>query len=217
MARTPKPKNSSSGSRKNPNPPLSKAAQDRRKKIDNARRRYQRQKDRYADLAAKSRGKEKKIYEQAANEMQSRADQLKGVNVRKKLDSNVNELIKDSKNYLASNNKTEWQRGETMGKLRLSGTNLGHRFYALTESLWEGIGYSGKIGDDRRLNAIRRALGKNPEVRKKYGRRPNASQMIEIIEDLTGVDMDTDSSYNVGDSKEVNMMRGADLVLQNYG
>lgn len=217
MARIPKPKKSSSGGRKNPNPPLSKAAQDRRRNVDNARRRYQRQKDRYADLATKSRGKEKEIYTQAANEMQSRADQLKGVNVRKRLDSRVNELVKDSKNYLVSNNQSEWQRGETLGKLRLSGTNLGHRFYALTESLWEGIGYSGKVGDDRRLNAIRRALGKNVEVKKKYGRRPNASQMIEIIENLTGIDMDVDSSYNVGDSKEENMMRGIETVLRNYG
>ena len=209
MARASKPKN--------PNPPLSNAAKDRRKDIDNARRRYKRQGDRYADLAAKSRGKDKEIYLQAANEMFSRSDQLKGVNVRKRFDSRVNDLVKDSVNYLVSNNQSEWQRGETLGKLRLSGTNLGHRFYALTESLWEGVGYSGKVGDDRRLNAIRRALGKNPEVRKKYGKRPNASQMIEIIENLTGVDMDSDTPYNVGDSKEENVMRGIELVLRNYG
>lgn len=215
MARTPKPKKSSSGGRKNPNPPLSKAAQDRRKKVDNARRRYQRQADRYADLANKSRGKDKEIYAQAANEMTSRADQLKGVNVRKRLDSRVNDLVKDSKNYLVSNNQSEWQRGETLGKLRLSGTNLGHKFYALTSSLWEGVGYSGKVGDDRRLNAIRRALGKNPEVRKKYGKRLNTSQMIEIIENLTGLDMDSDTT--LANSYSPDFMRGIEIVLRNYG
>ena len=202
---------------KNPNPRLSVAARLRRVKVDVARKRYIRQEERYRDLANRSRGKDKEIFAQAANEMASRADSLRGVNVRKKLSTDVNDLVKDSKNYLVSNNKSEWQRGETLGKLRLSGTNLGHQFYALTSSLWEGVGYSGRLGDDRRLNAIRRELGKNPEVRKKYGKRPNASQMIEIIEDITGIDIDTDSAYEVGDSKDVAMMRGSQTVLRTYG
>ena len=217
MARAPK-KTTSKTKPKNPNPKLSVAARVRRQRVDVARKRYTRQEQRYRDLAGKSKGKDKGIYEQAANEMASRADSLRGVNVRKKLDASINDLVKDSKNYLVSANQSEWQRGETLGKLRLSGTNLGHRFYALTSSLWEGVGYSGRLGDDRRLNAIRKALGKDPEVRKKYGRRPNASQMIEIVEGMLNENIDEDKPYQPGTSPDdIQLMRGMSKILQQYG
>lgn len=201
---------------KNPNPKLSKAAQERRRDIDNAKRRYRRQADRYEKDAQGLAGRDAEILSNAAQQLRARAEELNGVNVRKRLDNDTKALINDSKNYLVSNNRSEWMRGETLGKLRLSGTNLGHRFYALTESLWAGTPYTGP-GDDRRLNKIRRALAQNPNVVEKYGSNPNANQMIEIISSISGVDMDSDSPYQLGDSQGRIMMRGVRSVLVNYG
>lgn len=199
---------------KNPNPKLSKAAQDRRREIDNARRRYQRAAERYQKEAKNLGGRDAEILEAAAQQLYQRRDDLKGINVRKRMDAETRELVRDSKNYLASNNRTDWMRGETLGKLRLSGSNLGHRFFALTSTIWAGIPYKG-IGDDRRLNAVRKALAEtvkqNPDMLEKYGARPNANQMIEIVEELTDVDLDT--PYTLGDSESEIMMQATSRVL----
>ena len=197
---------------KNPNPKLSKAAQNRRKEIDNARRRYKRAAERYEKEAKNLGGRDAEILQQAAEQLRSRSDELKGIDVRSTLTKDVKELVNDSKNYLVSNNRTEWQRGETLGKLRLSGTNTGHRFFALTEPLWSGISSTG-AGDDRRLNAIRNALAQNPDVVEKYGARPNANQMIEIVESVTNVDLDTEAPI----SYDQTFMRGTMSIIRNYG
>ena len=201
---------------KNPNPKLSKAAQDRRRDIDNARRRYKRQADRYEQEAASLTGRDAEILQTAAQSLRARSDDLKGINVRKKLDNETKVLIKDSTNYLASNNRTAFERGETLGKLRLSGSNLGHRFFALTEQFWEGIPSTG-LGDDRRLNAIRRELMSRPDMVEKYGARPDANTMIEIVESISGVNLDTDEPFVLGDSSNVEMMRGLDNITAYYG
>lgn len=201
---------------RNPNPKLSKAAQERRRDIDNAKRRYRRQAERYERDAQGLAGRDAEILANAAQQLRDRANELNGINVRKRLDNETKQLISDSQNYLVSNNRSEWMRGETLGKLRLSGTNLGHRFFALTESLWAGTPYKG-AGDDRRLNKVRRALAQNPDVIEKYGSNPNANQMIEIIGNMSGVDLDTDSPFQLGDSMKLIMMRGARTVMLNYG
>ena len=198
---------------RNPNPKLSKAAQERRREVDNARRRYQRQADRYRKEAKNLGGRDAEILEAAAAQLEQRKADLKGVNVRKRLSGEIKDLVTDSKNYLVSNNRSDWERGESLGKLRLSGTNLGHRFFALTSSIWAGVPYTG-LGDDRRLNAVRDALAEtiaqNPDMLAKYGARPNANQMIEIVEALS--DIDLDSPYKLGDSEDEAFIEAADRV-----
>lgn len=179
---------------KNPNPKLSKAAQQRRKDIDNAKRRYKRQAERYRKEASNLEGRDGDLLRIAADQLDARRESLNGINVRKTLDSDTKALINDSKNYLVSNNRREWQRGETLGKSLLSGSTLGHRFFAITEKIWQGIPSTG-LGDDRRLNAIRRALSTpdNPN--------PNALEMIRIVEDLAS--MDLSQTLDVGEGGEV--------------
>ena len=198
------------------NPRLSQAAQNRRREINNAKQRYRRQAKRYEADAKKlpENSREREILQRAANQLEERAGELNGINIRKRFTKEQKELISDSTNYLVSNNRTEWQRGETLGKLRLSGTNLGHRFYALTESLWTGVPYTGP-GDDRRLNAIRRAVANNPEVVEKYGTKPNANELIEIVEELYAGDLE--EPYALGDSKNKSMIRGTRDVIKRYG
>lgn len=210
---TPKPpkggNKKGNSNRKNPNPKLSKAAQQRRRDIDNARRRYQRQAERYRKEARTLSGRDAELLEAAANALDQRREDLKGVNVRKRLDNETRQLVDESKNYLASQNRDEWQRGENIGRLRLSGTTEGHRFFALTEQLWEGAPY------EDRLDWVRQALSKNPEVVAKYGDNPNANQMIEIIGDVSGVDLGWETM--LVDSKNTDMMRGIDNVVAAYG
>ena len=55
------------------------------------------------------------------------------------------------------------------------------------------------------------------DVIEKYGSNPNANQMIEIIGNMSGVDLDTDSPFQLGDSMKLIMMRGARTVMLNYG
>lgn len=200
---------------------ISKAAQQRRRDIDNAKRRYRRQADRYeADAAKVGGGDAGAAFLEAAQALRERASSLNGIDIKKRFSKDTLELIKDSKNYLVSRNRTDFQRGETLGMLRLSGSNLGHRFFALTESLWAGVPYTG-AGDDRRLNAVRRAMeayvAKDPELVKKYGTRLNANQMIELLGETVGIDIDTSDPYMVGDSKEVEYMRGIRDVVTSYG
>ena len=208
----PKPKQ-----RKNPNPKLTPTAQKRRQSIDNARQRYERQAQRYERMSETLEGKDRDAYRHAAMELRQRSSDLKGINARKRLAPEKKALIDDSKNFLQSSNTTEWQRGETLGKLRLSGTNLGHRFYALTSTLWEGVGYSGKVGDDRRINAIRRALVKDANIRKKYGSRPNVNEMIEIIEEMTGVNLESYTSDYEPEKYTSHFIRGMNIILQRHG
>lgn len=215
MARKP-----SGNPRKNPNPKLSKAAQERRRNINNARRRYDRQAARYDKLAQSlPEGADRDIYAQAAAEMRNRSNELKGIDARKRFTPEQNALVKDSKNYLQSSNSTEYQRGETLGKLRLSGTNLGHRFYALTADLWEGVGYSGKVGDDRRLNAIRRAVKKQMtrEQIRKYGKNPNANDLIALIEEIAGVRLESYTSDYEKEKYTAHFIRGKNRVLELLG
>lgn len=218
---------------------ISKAAQQRRRDIDNAKRRYRRQADRYeADAAkisselnnagigaftsevAEASAKSRAAFLEAAQALRERANSLNGIDIRKRFSKDTLELIKDSKNYLVSRNRTDFQRGETLGKLRLSGSTLGHRFFALTESLWAGVPYTG-AGDDRRLNAVRRAMesyvAKDPKLVEKYGTKLNANQMIELLGETVGMDIDTSDPYTVGDSKDVEYMRGIRDVVTNYG
>ena len=210
---TPKPpkggNKKGNSNRKNPNPKLSKAAQQRRRDIDNARRRYQRQAERYRKEARTLSGRDAEILEAAANALDQRREDLKGINVRKRLDSETQTLVNESKNFLVSQNRTDWQRGENIGRLRLSGTNEGHRFFALTEQLWAGAPY------EDRLDWVRDALVKNPEVLSKYGDNPNANQMIEIVAEVSGIDLDTDTVL----SKEYSpaFMRGIQNVVAAYG
>ena len=210
---TPKPpkggNKKGNSNRKNPNPKLSKAAQQRRRDIDNARRRYQRQAERYRKEARTLSGRDAEILEAAANALDQRREDLKGINVRKRLDSETQTLVNESKNFLVSQNRTDWQRGENIGRLRLSGTNEGHRFFALTEQLWAGAPY------EDRLDWVRDALAKNPEVLSKYGDNPNANQMIEIVAEVSGIDLDTDTVL----SKEYSpaFMRGIQNVVAAYG
>ena len=201
---------------KNPNPKLSKAAQERRRDIDNARRRYKRQADRYEKEAASLTGRDAEILQNAAQSLRARSDDLKGINVRKKLDNETKALIKDSTNYLASNNRTAFERGETLGKLRLSGSNLGHRFFALTEQFWEGIPSTG-LGDDRRLNAIRRELMSRPDLVEKYGARPDANTMIEIVESISGLNLEDLPDWNLIGTDDEQFMVGLDRFTNYYG
>ena len=197
-------------------PKLSMAAQQRRRDINNAKQRYRRQARRYEADAQKlpENSREREILQRAATQLDERASELNGINIRKRFTKEQAELINDSTNYLVSNNRTEWARGETLGKLRLSGTNLGHRFYALTESLWAGTPYTGP-GDDRRLKAVRRAIANNPEVVEKYGPNPNANELINIIEELYAGDLE--EPYVIGDSKNKSMIRGVKDVVKRYG
>lgn len=197
-------------------PKLSQAAQQRRRDINNAKQRYRRQAARYRADAEKlsTDSREREILQRAATQLEDRASELNGINVRKRLTKEQSELVKDSTNYLAGNNRSEWQRGETLGKLRLSGTNIGHRFYALTESLWAGTPYTGP-GDDRRLNAVRDALANNPDIVSKYGDYPNANELIEIIEELYSGDLE--EPYVIGDSKNKSMIRGTRDIVKRYG
>ena len=100
-------------------------------------------------------------------------------------------------------------RGENIGRLRLSGTNDGNTFFALTESLWAGAPY------EQRYDYIRRALNRNKEIVKKYGRNVNVNEMIEIVSQATGIDIDSD--YELGDSSEIEVMRGIQAIVTNYG
>lgn len=201
---TPKP------SGRQPRKPLSKAAQQRRKDIDKARKHYNRAAERYRKEARNLGGRDAEILEQAAQELEKRSEALKGMNVRKPstFTQEQKELIKNSAEFLASNNKTDWQRGETLGKLRLSDTVDGHQFYALTEPLWTGAPY------EDRLDWIREALGSNPDVIAKYGAAPNANQMIEIIENVTDISIGDET---VETSDDVAIMRGINTVVANYG
>lgn len=193
------------------NKPLSKAAQKRRKDIDNAKRRYRRQADRYRSEASKLGGRDAEILNSAANRLEEFASALNGINVRKP--SNITDeqkkLIKESKDYLVTNMRDDWQRGETLGKLRLSGTVEGHKFFALTESLWEGVDY------EDRFDAIRKQISKNPDIVARYGKHPNVNEMIEIIADATGIAIDEESLQMGSDSVE--MMSGIRSVIVNYG
>lgn len=197
-------------------PKLSQAAQQRRRDINTAKMRYKRQADRYRADAEKlpEDSRERKIFERAATALDERRSDLNGINIRKRFTKEQRELIRDSADYLVKNQNTDWKRGEVLGKLRLSGTNLGHRFYALTESLWAGVPYTGP-GDDRRLNAVRKAVANNPEVVEKYGPKPNANELIEVVETLYAGDLEEE--YTLGDSKQKTMMRGVRDVVKRYG
>ncbi len=199
--------------RKNPNPKLSQAARDRRRQIDNARQRYRRQEQRYRREAANLSGKDAEIMQSAADLLAQRQQDLKGIDVRKRLDKNTNELIKDSYNFLSKNNRNDWQRGENIGKLRLSGTVEGHTFYALTEQLWAGAPY------EQRLEWVRKAVidtvRQDPELVAKYGTYPNANQLIEIVSDLVGFELDNDAL--IESSNDLVMMGAVEKVMAAYG
>lgn len=190
--------------------PLSKAAQERRKNIDNAKRRFRRQADRYRAEAAKLGGRDAEVLNAAADRLMEFNAELNGINVRKPstITDRQKQLIRESKDYLVSNMKDDWQRGEVLGRLRLNGTVEGHKFFALTEPLWEGASY------DDRYEAIRKQLGKNPDVIARYGKNPNVNQMIEIVTDTTGTAIDEETFE---DTQNVFIMAGMRDILVNYG
>lgn len=190
--------------------PLSKAAQKRRRDIDNAKRRFRRQADRYRAEAAKLGGRDAEILNVAADRLIEFNAELNGIDVRKPstITDRQKQLIRESKDYLVSNMRDDWQRGEVLGRLRLNGTVEGHKFFALTEPLWEGASY------DDRYESIREQLGKNPDVIARYGENPNVNQMIEIVIETTGIAVDDET---LEDTRDVFIMAGIRDMLVNYG
>lgn len=196
--------------------PMSKAARERRRSIQSAQATYQAQEKRYRDLAAKSpeNSQGAAIYQKAAEQIAQRREALRGIDVRKPSTMTADQkfFISDAKNFRVSTNSDEWQRGETLGRLRLSGTTLGHNFFAATQTLWEGVPYN------RRLDAIRKAFGKNPEIRKKYGARPNADQLIDIVSEFfSDRFFDESETLAQGSPPDRSFMRGVRQIIKNYG
>ena len=195
----------------NPNPKLTEKQQALRRDINNAKRRYRRQAERYQKEARELGGRAAELREQAAQNLLEKAESLNGVNVRaKELPSEVQDAINSSYEQLAKNNRTDFERGENLGKTLLSGTTMGQRFFALTESLWSGVPY------DMRYDAIREAMSANPDIMEKYGAELNVKDMIEIVEDTTGVSLDT-ADDAIGGSDDVVMMRGVQKIVESYG
>lgn len=197
-----------------PRKPLSKAAKERRRKIQSAQAIYQRQEERYRKLSKSLDGRDAEIYAKAADQIHERREKLKGIDVRKP--STITEdqrfFIKDAKNFKAGANSDDWHRGETLGRLRLSGTVLGHNFFAATKNMWEGVAY------ERRLDAISKELSKDPEVKRRYGKRPNASQMIDIVSDFFEASyFDESEIITSGSPPDAAFMRGIGSMMQSYG
>lgn len=197
--------------RKNPNPKLTEKEAALRRDIDNAKRRYRRQAARYEKEANALGGRAAELREQAAQRLRERAESLNGVNVRSKaVPSEVTEAINASYDQLVKNNRSDFERGENLGKTLLSGSNMGHRFFSLTESLWTGVPY------DMRFDAIREAMLANPDISEKYGGQLNVKDMIDIVEETTGITLDT-AEDSIGGSDDVVMMRGVQRIIQAYG
>lgn len=190
--------------------PLSKAAQKRRRDIDNAKRRFRRQADRYRAEAAKLGGRDAEVLNAAADRLLEFNAELNGIDVRKPstITDRQKQLIRESKDYLVSNMKDDWQRGEVLGRLRLNGTVEGHKFFALTESLWAGAPY------EDRFDEIRKQLAKNPDIVAKYGKNPNVNQMIEAVSETANIAID-DEPLPVG--YQADFMAGIREIIINYG
>lgn len=197
-----------------PRKPLSKAARERRRKIQSAQTIYQRQEERYRKLSQSLDGRDAEIYAKAAEQIHERREKLKGIDVRKPstITDDQKFIIKDAQNFKAGANTDDWQRGETLGRLRLSGTVLGHNFFAATKNMWEGVSY------EKRLDAIAKELAKDPEVKRRYGKRPNASQMIDIVSDFFEASYFDDSGMiSTGSPPDAAFMRGIGSMMQSYG
>lgn len=187
----------------------------RKASINLARRRYNDAARKVASYVSSSTSEvERDLYSRAERQLRDRAASLRGINTRKRLDADIMAIAKDSENYLPGLMRDDWMRGELLGQLRLSGTTAGHRFYALTKSLW--IGEKPK----NRINAIRRkvvkANSKNLDFLRKYGKKPNVSQLIEIIEDATGVKIGMDDS-SITETDRTLFLIAKKAVIKNYG
>lgn len=183
----------------------------RRKSIDIARARYNAAaRDLHAQALAAESPIEREALERVVGQLRDRAAALRGINANSTLESSLKTLIKDSDSFLRRALNNDWMRGEALGNLRLSGTTAGHRFYALTESMWSGA------APGKRLDAIRKAVAKNPEVVAKFGKRPNTSQLIQIIQEATGVELDVDDQFIDQTDKELFLKLKA-ILMRNYG
>lgn len=194
--------------------PLSKAAQQRRRKIQSAQTTYQRQEQRYRQIAANLPMPEAEMYLNAAEMIANRREALRGIDVRRPstITQDQKFYIKDAVNFSVGANSTDWARGESLGRLRLSGTTLGHNFFAATKTLWEGVSYN------MRLDAIRRAIGKIPSIISEFGKRPNANQLIEIVSRFFENSFFDDSeSLQLGSPPDAAFVRGQRQLIANYG
>lgn len=183
----------------------------RRKSVDVARGRYNRAARDLKQQAANSASQsEHDALMRMHDQLRDRAKSLRGIDAKKRLDPEIKALVKDSESFLQSALNDDWMRGEALGNLRLSGTNAGHRFFAITRELWINAPKGG------RLDAIRRAVARDADVRRRYGRRPNVSQLIEIIEQATGIKIDVDDQM-IGDTDRELLLIWQKSVMQRHG
>lgn len=165
-------------------------------KVKNAQRVYNNAAERYKGLSqsAKKAGNasEARMYSKAASRMSYRSREI-GTAIKQDKLSSVSDIVASSSKYKASvTGRTA--RGNALGEALLSGTNAGHRFFAITKDIWQGSG--------DRYGALADYFGTN-----------NLSEMISMLQEETGLDilagninMDTDSLGGMSQTELIQAM-----------
>lgn len=170
-----------------------------------AAKRYYSAAERYTRDAAKvgERTRYGQMLTKAARRVSKLGNDLENADFSDGLTDAIDELIERSDQYLTKATKTKAARGDLLGETLLDGTMQGHRFFAVTKSLWEDASY------DERYGRIKNA----------FGDKSLADIILQIEEDLNinimKGDINSDERYGALSDEE--KMRLVNYIIANYG
>lgn len=143
------------------------------------------------------------LFKKAATRVQCFEKQLRNADFSDGISPYIDNLIAKSDAYLAKASRGAESRGDLLGETLLDGTMQGHRFFAVTKSLWEDAGY------ENRYAAIKEAFeGKD------------LASIIKEIQEETGVTImkgDINSSELYGNITPEELQKVMNYVIENYG
>lgn len=143
------------------------------------------------------------LFKKAATRVQRFEKQLRNADFSDGVSPYIDNLIAKSDAYLAKASRGVESRGDLLGETLLDGTMQGHRFFAVTKSLWEDAGY------ENRYAAIKEAFeGKD------------LASIIKEIQEETGVTImkgDINSPERYGKITPEELQKVMNYVIENYG
>ena len=170
-----------------------------------ASQRYVRASGRYLKEAERvgARTRYGQLLVKAARRTESLAKEISSVDFHGEVPARINDLIKESENYLVKSAKTADARGDLLGETLLNGTMQGHRLFAVTREIWGDAGYENRYA----------------ELRAAFDGQ-NLADIILQIEKDTGVNImkgDINSQERYGTLTRAEIMKVEQYIIENYG
>ena len=172
------------------------------REVSTAKKRYIRASERFIKdaKAVGERTRYGQMLKKAAYRTAHFADELRGIDYSKQ-QSHLVDLVEQSGKYLVKSTKTAAARGNLLGETLLNGTMQGHRLFAVTRDIWEGVGY------EARYAALKDAFGGK-----------NLAEIILQIEEETGVNImkgDINSLERYGGLSREERMKVEQWIIEN--